>query len=102
MEILWLVLIGFAAGTLGSMLGLGGGFLVVPALILLKEFEPKLDAMSDDDLAALSESFVKAMEKNGCSPTTPGCEAEKLFTWMQKNSDKLPELLHAAAASNTR
>ena len=35
MELVWLVLIGFAAGTLGSLLGLGGGFLVVPALILL-------------------------------------------------------------------
>ncbi len=42
MEILWLVLIGFAAGTLGSLLGLGGGFLVVPALIMLKDLEPKL------------------------------------------------------------
>ena len=30
-----LVLLGFAAGTLGSLLGLGGGFLVVPALALL-------------------------------------------------------------------
>ena len=30
-----LVLLGFAAGTLGSLLGLGGGFLVVPALVIL-------------------------------------------------------------------
>jgi uncharacterized membrane protein YfcA len=42
MEIVWLIVIGFAAGTLGSMLGLGGGFLVVPALILLKGLDPKL------------------------------------------------------------
>ena len=42
MEIVWLILIGFAAGTLGSMLGLGGGFLVVPVLILLKGLDPKM------------------------------------------------------------
>jgi len=42
MEIVWLILIGFTAGTLGSMLGLGGGFLVVPALILLKGLDEKL------------------------------------------------------------
>ena len=42
MEIVWLMLIGFAAGTLGSMLGLGGGFLVVPALILLRAMEPRI------------------------------------------------------------
>jgi uncharacterized membrane protein YfcA len=42
MEMVWLVLIGFAAGTLGSMLGLGGGFLVVPALMLLRAMEPRI------------------------------------------------------------
>jgi uncharacterized membrane protein YfcA len=42
MDILILILIGFAAGTLGSMLGLGGGFLIVPALILLKAMDPKM------------------------------------------------------------
>jgi uncharacterized membrane protein YfcA len=42
MEILMLVLVGLAAGTLGSMLGLGGGFLVVPALILLKGMDARL------------------------------------------------------------
>ncbi len=31
-----LIVLGLAAGTLGSMLGLGGGFLVVPALILIQ------------------------------------------------------------------
>jgi len=41
MEILILILIGLAAGTLGSLLGLGGGFLVVPALLLLKDMDPR-------------------------------------------------------------
>lgn len=42
MELFWLALIGFAAGTLGSLLGLGGGFLVVPALMLLMALEPRI------------------------------------------------------------
>ena len=42
MEFLGLVAIGLVAGTLGSLLGLGGGFLVVPALILFKGLDPRL------------------------------------------------------------
>ena len=42
MDILMLIAIGFAAGTLGSMLGLGGGFLIVPALIILRAMEPRV------------------------------------------------------------
>ena len=42
MEFLGLVLLGLVAGTLGSLLGLGGGFLVVPALILLRGMDPRL------------------------------------------------------------
>ena len=41
MDILLLVVIGFCAGALGSLLGLGGGFLVVPALVLLKSMDMK-------------------------------------------------------------
>ena len=41
MEIALLILLGLAAGTLGSLLGLGGGFLVVPALILLRGTEAR-------------------------------------------------------------
>jgi uncharacterized membrane protein YfcA len=42
MDIVLLVVLGFTAGTLGSMLGLGGGFLVVPALILLRGMDAKI------------------------------------------------------------
>jgi len=42
MDIVVLVLIGPAAGTVGSLLGLGGGILVVPALILLRNVNPTL------------------------------------------------------------
>lgn len=42
MDVLFLVILGFVAGTLGSLLGLGGGFLVVPALILVRGLDPRL------------------------------------------------------------
>ena len=42
MEILLLVVVGFVAGTLGSMLGLGGGFLIVPALVLIQGLDARL------------------------------------------------------------
>jgi uncharacterized membrane protein YfcA len=42
LEIVGLVALGLAAGTLGSLLGLGGGFLVVPALMLWKAFDARL------------------------------------------------------------
>ena len=42
MDLFLMILLGFAAGTLGSLLGLGGGFLVVPALILLRGMDPRL------------------------------------------------------------
>lgn len=42
MDLMFLVLIGLAAGTLGSLLGLGGGFLVVPALILIRDMSPRI------------------------------------------------------------
>jgi hypothetical protein len=32
---LWLVLLGFGVGTLGTLIGAGGGFILVPALILI-------------------------------------------------------------------
>jgi hypothetical protein len=35
MNSVWITLIGFAAGFLGGALGVGGGILIVPALVLL-------------------------------------------------------------------
>ena len=42
MEIVLLIVLGLAAGTLGAMLGLGGGFLVVPALILVRGMDARM------------------------------------------------------------
>jgi uncharacterized membrane protein YfcA len=41
-ELAGLIVLGLVAGTLGSLLGLGGGFLVVPVLLLWKQFDPRL------------------------------------------------------------
>ena len=46
MEWIFLLLVGLAAGTLGSLVGLGGGIIVVPALIYLGSFIPGLDNLS--------------------------------------------------------
>ncbi len=51
---LWLVPLGFAAGVLGSMLGLGGGVIIVPVLTFLG-FSPTLSA-SNSLFAALSNA----------------------------------------------
>ena len=51
---LWLVPLGFAAGVLGSMIGLGGGVVIVPVLTFLG-FSPTLSA-SNSLFAALSNA----------------------------------------------
>ena len=56
---LWLVLLGFAAGVLGSMLGLGGGVIVVPVLTFLG-FSPTT-AASNSLFAALSNAIASTM-----------------------------------------
>ena len=53
---LWLVLLGFAGGILGSMIGLGGGIIVVPVLTFLG-FPPTV-AASNSLFAALSNSIA--------------------------------------------
>ena len=56
---LWLILLGFAAGVLGSMIGLGGGIIVVPVLTFLG-FPPTV-AASNSLFAALSNSIASTI-----------------------------------------
>ncbi len=42
MEILWLALIGLGAGVLSVLCGVGGGIVIVPALLWLKGWDVKL------------------------------------------------------------
>lgn len=56
---LWLILLGFAAGVLGSMLGLGGGIIVVPVLTFLG-FSPTT-AASNSLFAALSNAIASTI-----------------------------------------
>ena len=56
---LWLILLGFAAGILGSMLGLGGGIIVVPVLTFLGF--PPTAAASNSLFAALSNAIASTI-----------------------------------------
>ena len=56
---LWLIPLGFAAGLLGSMIGLGGGIIVVPILIFLG-FPPTV-AASNSLFAALSNATASTI-----------------------------------------
>ncbi len=58
-EYLWLVPLGFAAGVIGSMIGLGGGFVVVPALTFVG-FQPTL-AASDSLFAAFCNAVASTV-----------------------------------------
>ena len=55
----WLIPLGFAAGILGSMIGLGGGIIVVPILTFLG-FPPTV-AASNSLFAALSNSIASTI-----------------------------------------
>jgi len=55
----WLIPLGFAAGILGSMIGLGGGIIVVPVLTFLG-FPPTV-AASNSLFAALSNSIASTI-----------------------------------------
>lgn len=55
----WLVLLGFAAGVLGSMIGLGGGIIVVPVLTFLGF--PPTAAASNSLFAALSNAVASTV-----------------------------------------
>jgi len=56
---LWIVLLGFAAGILGSMIGLGGGIIVVPVLTFLGL--PPTVAASNSLFAALSNATASTI-----------------------------------------
>ena len=56
---LWLIPLGFAAGMLGSMIGLGGGIIVVPVLTFLG-FPPTV-AASNSLFAALSNAIASTV-----------------------------------------
>ena len=56
---IWLIPLGFAAGILGSMIGLGGGIIVVPVLTFLG-FPPTV-AASNSLFAALSNSIASTI-----------------------------------------
>ncbi|MCV0372990.1 MAG: sulfite exporter TauE/SafE family protein [Nitrosarchaeum sp.] len=56
---LWLIPLGFAAGILGSMIGLGGGIIVVPVLTFFG-FPPTL-AASNSLFAALSNAVASTL-----------------------------------------
>jgi uncharacterized membrane protein YfcA len=56
---LWIVLLGFAAGVLGSMIGLGGGIIVVPVLTFLGF--PPTAAASNSLFAALSNATASTI-----------------------------------------
>ena len=58
-EHLWIVLLGFAAGILGSMIGLGGGIIVVPVLTFLGF--PPTAAASNSLFAALSNATASTI-----------------------------------------
>ncbi len=58
-EYLWLLPLGFAAGVIGSMVGLGGGFVIVPILTFFG-FSPPL-AASDSLFAAFSNAVASTI-----------------------------------------
>src|SRR6476660_2128985 len=55
-EYLWLLPLGFVAGIVGSMIGLGGGFIIVPVLTFFG-YSPTL-AASNSLFAAFSNSIA--------------------------------------------
>ncbi|KAF6244564.1 sulfite exporter TauE/SafE family protein [Nitrosopumilus sp. b2] len=56
---LWFILLGFVAGVLGSMIGLGGGIIVVPVLTFLGF--PPTTAASNSLFAALSNAVASTI-----------------------------------------
>ena len=59
MEIALLIVVGFVAGCMGALLGLGGGFLVVPALVFLRSMDMKI--ASGTAVAVIVPAMLVAM-----------------------------------------
>lgn len=51
-QFLWLIPLGFAVGTVGTMIGAGGGFLLVPVLLLM------YPGVSPDNITAISLAVI--------------------------------------------
>ncbi|MDG7054174.1 MAG: TSUP family transporter, partial [Nitrososphaerota archaeon] len=58
-EELWLIPLGFAAGLLGSIIGLGGGIIIVPVLTFFG-FSPAL-AASNSIFAVFSNAIASSI-----------------------------------------
>ena len=63
MEIALLILLGLSAGTLGSLLGLGGGFLIVPMLILVRGLKPEI--ATGTAIAVIVPAMLTALWRRG-------------------------------------
>jgi uncharacterized membrane protein YfcA len=60
--VIWVVLIGVVAGVLAGMLGIGGGALFVPALVLIVGLD-QVDAEATSLLAIVPVAFVGALRQ---------------------------------------
>ena len=64
MEYLAAALLGFAGGTVGGLLGVGGGILFVPALVVFLD-EPQLRAEATSLVAIVPVAIVGAWRQHG-------------------------------------
>ena len=56
-EELWLIPLGFVAGILGSIIGLGGGIIIVPVLTFMG-FSPTLAVSNSNSLNLMKPKFL--------------------------------------------
>jgi uncharacterized protein len=64
MEYVGAALLGFAGGAVGGLLGVGGGILFVPALVIFLD-EPQIRAEATSLLAIIPVAMVGAWRQNG-------------------------------------
>ena len=58
----WIIVIGLFAGVLSGMFGIGGGIVIVPALILLAAFSPQQATGTSLGALLLPVGFLGAMQ----------------------------------------